>query len=250
MVMSPESEKSIRNNHTCLSHEPQGPGYVETASHKAQQKRLMNITKTDQAEEDLFEKIYDASDTLDLLQMRDDDVKKVVNFITEVSPSMKEKFDCLVNKDVTRLAVENLAINIFRKGQRLFRKGERSDRAYLILYGDLNFYNTDFFLATEGDQHNYEKGMNNLRMIKRQAKTKHKSGKAISKGKTAHMGSVDSHKSKNANINIKSMTGDSFDRGFEIKKARKTQIVKDVSAESMQDPLLHCSRDSNSKHSR
>ena len=123
------------------------------------------MTKTDQAEEDLFEKIYEVSDILDLPYMRDDDIKKVVSFITSVSPSMKDKFECLV-KDNTRKAVEDLKINIFRKGQRLFRKGERSDRAYLILYGDLSFYNTDFFLASEGD-HTYEKGMDNIRSIKK-----------------------------------------------------------------------------------
>ena len=75
----------------------------------------MDLTKVDQAVEDMFEKIYDVSDILDLTYMRDDDIKKVVSFITAISPSMKDKFDCLV-KDNTRKAVEDLQINIFRKG--------------------------------------------------------------------------------------------------------------------------------------
>ena len=47
----------------------------------------MDLTKVDQAVEDMFEKIYDVSDILDLTYMRDDDIKKVVSFITAISPS-------------------------------------------------------------------------------------------------------------------------------------------------------------------
>lgn len=115
VVLTPESEKSLQNNHTCQGHDLNNAGYEETSSHLAQQKRLMDLTKTDTAEEEYFEKIYNASDILDLPYMRDEAIKEVVKFITEVSPSMKDKFDCLV-KDNTRKAVEDLKINIFRKG--------------------------------------------------------------------------------------------------------------------------------------
>ena len=60
----------------------------------------------------------------------------------EVRPQFKEKFSGLTISGATRTIIENVKINLYRQGERLFLKKELPDYAYLILFGDLSFYDT------------------------------------------------------------------------------------------------------------
>ena len=54
-----------------------------------------------------------------------------------------EQFEC-VNSQMLKKIVSNLKIKLYTKGQMLFSKGDKADYAYLVLHGEIGFYQHDF----------------------------------------------------------------------------------------------------------
>ena len=53
---------------------------------------------------------------------------------------MKEQFANMTNEKRNDV-VKNITFEVFEQGQQLFIKGEKTNYAYLMLYGQLGFYN-------------------------------------------------------------------------------------------------------------
>lgn len=76
----------------------------------------------------------------------------------EIYPLFQEQFEC-INSQVLKKIIQNLKIKLFSKGQMLFSQGDKADFAYLILHGEIGFYQHDLsrcknnqFLRKKGAQ--------------------------------------------------------------------------------------------------
>lgn len=61
----------------------------------------------------------------------------------ENNPMFQEQFEC-INSSILRKIVQNLQIKLFSKGQMMFSKCDKADFAYLVLEGEIGFYQHDF----------------------------------------------------------------------------------------------------------
>jgi len=59
------------------------------------------------------------SDILDQVSMRENDIKEVVNYLEEIFPTFKERFESLNHAKIREL-IEKLYFTVFRRDQTLF----------------------------------------------------------------------------------------------------------------------------------
>ena len=65
------------------------------------------------------------------------DLEEIVNYLKNVS-GLKGKFDHLT-KNLTKKLMDCLEIKFFSMGEYIFRKGEKADYAYVVLFGSVIF---------------------------------------------------------------------------------------------------------------
>lgn len=64
------------------------------------------------------------------------DIKEVVNYITDVCPSMRDNFNKnFLTHQKTKEVIDKIEIEVYRQGQKIYTKKEKCDFAYLMLYG-------------------------------------------------------------------------------------------------------------------
>ena len=64
-----------------------------------------------------------------------------MQYILEIKPSMKHQFANL-SIDNIKYVVNNINFEVLEQGQQLFCKGQKTDFAYLMVFGSLGFYDT------------------------------------------------------------------------------------------------------------
>ncbi len=81
-----------------------------------------------------------------------------------------------------REIIEQLEFKLWEKDQVIFRKQERADNAYLIVFGELNFYDEIPHVDPESKMTKYEQNRNSSNVSKMESVDKSKSnpGTALS----------------------------------------------------------------------
>ena len=95
-----------------------------------------------------LKKIYKAAAILHNVECNpnnvvDKDYIEIKRFMIDNNHMFQDQFDCLSTMMLKKV-VQNLKIKLYSKSQMLFSKGDKADFAYLVLHGDIGFYQHDF----------------------------------------------------------------------------------------------------------
>lgn len=88
-----------------------------------------------------LEQIYDIGDILNCpLKYTQEEIDEIISFLIYKNPNLQPQFDFLDNRKRASV-VSNIYLDICERGQQIFKKGEKCNFAYLVLYGQIGFYN-------------------------------------------------------------------------------------------------------------
>lgn len=96
-------------------------------------------------EQDQLSSIFKVSDILgQMMHLREQDIKLVLNYVSEHQPKLKDYFDCLTQTQ-SREIVDGIGLELLNQGQKLFVKDQHIDEAFLLIFGNVSLFDPQRF---------------------------------------------------------------------------------------------------------
>ena len=80
------------------------------------------------------------ADLIDKVHQTESDFKEVIKHCGEFNLELQEKLQQL-HTSKQKEVMENISFGVIQHGQKLFSKHEKADCAYIVLSGEISFYN-------------------------------------------------------------------------------------------------------------